>query len=125
MDRSKALPSSEQRKKGSLRERRRTVIRLSFCAAILLTAVVLSRIQSSNGATLGDIREIFGRGGRIETVFTAVGRGVAGDMAIGGVTEAGGKEAKAETETADAAGELWESVEVPMEITVRPFVDGE
>ena len=125
MFRSKALPDTDDRGKKQKTEGRRTALRLGVCAALLLSAVALSRMQGKDGAASGGLWAVFGRGTRAEEVFTAVGRGAAGELGAGAITEAGGKETDAEGGMTEAGENWWEAVEAPAGIVVRIFADGQ
>lgn len=125
MFRSKDLPGTDDQNKKQKAESRRAALRLGVCAALLLSAVALSRMQGEESAASGGLRAVFGRGTRAEKVFTAVGRGAAGEFGAGAVTEAGGKETKAESGITEAGENWWEAVEAPAGIIVRIFADGE
>lgn len=125
MFRSGDFPGMDDQSKKQKAESRRTVLRLGICAALLLGAVALSRMEEGNSAASDGLRAVFGHGTRAEKVFTAVGRSAAGEMRAGAVTEAGGKEAKTEGGIAEAGKNWWEAVETPAGIVVRIFADGE
>ena len=112
------------RKGTAANESRRSIVRLGLCAAILLSAVALSRLQGTDDTEFRHMVNIFGHGGnRAEAVFIAVGRSAAPDWGVGKITEVGG-EAEKRPDGGDPAEELWQSVETPAGITVRPFTDG-